>query len=287
LRLGGGKQGKYEFDLFYDAIPHRIWDTTATPFAATARASSRCRRTGVDAGYTGGYDRPRRQPARRGRAVSTVTVRGRGPLLVRREREVRPRYRRDERDGTRTQLASFGSGLDRAAAPDRRRHRPARRDRALPGEELVRAGWVLRLDLRHQAAFLRWDNPFTAMVAGADVGQMAMAPDNQYHEIGLSAGWFGLPGNSTVTLSLASARARRTPASALHPQSVAGHRRAAGRQPRRRGGRDARRPDDHLAAHRPTAPARAVAYDERDNGTRQLAYTSIVHTDCSRCSTTA
>jgi hypothetical protein len=33
VRLGGGKQGKYEFDLFYDAIPHRIWDTTATPFA--------------------------------------------------------------------------------------------------------------------------------------------------------------------------------------------------------------------------------------------------------------
>jgi len=27
-----------------------------------------------------------------------------------------------------------------------------------------------------KAAFLRWDNPFTAMVAGADVGQMAMAP---------------------------------------------------------------------------------------------------------------
>src|SRR5512137_246363 len=32
VRLGGGKQGKYEFDLSYDAIPHRIWDTTATPF---------------------------------------------------------------------------------------------------------------------------------------------------------------------------------------------------------------------------------------------------------------
>ena len=34
IRLGGGKQGRYDFELFYDRIPHSIWDTTATPYRA-------------------------------------------------------------------------------------------------------------------------------------------------------------------------------------------------------------------------------------------------------------
>jgi MtrB/PioB family decaheme-associated outer membrane protein len=36
---------------------------------------------------------------------------------------------------------------------------------------------------------LAWDNPFTALASGADRGQLALVPDNDFHQLSLSAAW--------------------------------------------------------------------------------------------------
>lgn len=280
VRLGGGQQGRYEFDLFYDAIPHRIWDTTATPFRGNGSTGLTLPSNWVDAGYTGGmsaldaslrdvdvgFDRERYGAAGRFWFADNV--------------KFTLDYRRDVRDGTRTQLASFGSASTELLRPvDDATDRLDANVRYQAKHWYVQAGYSASI-YDTKAAFLRWDNPFTAMVTGADVGRMAMAPDNQYHEFGLSAGWFGLPGNSTVTVSLAAGKGTQDTGFLPYTSNP---RLVTDALPARNldGQMDVTRADFTVTS-RPTDRLRlrgSVAYDERDNGTKQLAWTSIVHTD--------
>lgn len=280
VRLGAGKQGRYEFDLFYDAIPHRIWDTTATPFRGNGSSELTLPSGWVDAGYTGGmsalsaslrdadvgFDRDRYGAA--------------GRIWFADRLKFDLDYRRDERDGTRTQLASFGSVSTELLRPiDDATDRLDATLRYQGKRWYVQAGYSASI-YDTKAAYLRWDNPFTAMVPGADVGQMAMAPDNQYHEFGLAAGWFGLPGDTTVTLSLASGTGSQDTgflpytSNALLLTDALPARNLDGQMDVTRADLTVTaRPGERLLLRG------SVAYDERDNGTRQLAYTSIVHTD--------
>jgi MtrB/PioB family decaheme-associated outer membrane protein len=280
VRLGGGKQGKYEFDLFYDAIPHRIWDTTATPYSGNGSSELTLPSGWVDAGYTGGmtalnsslrdvdvgFDRDRYGAA--------------GRFWFSENLKFDLDYRRDERDGTRTQLASFGSASTELLRPiDDATDRLDATVRYQAKNWYLQAGYSGSI-YDTKAAYLRWDNPFTAMVAGANVGQMAMAPDNQYHEFGLSAGWFGLPGHSTVTLSLASGTGSQDTGFLPYTSNLL---LATDALPASNldGQMDVTRADLTITS-RPIDRLRvrgSVAYDERDNTTKQLAYTSIVHTD--------
>lgn len=279
-RLAGGKQGQYEFELFYDAIPHRIWDTTATPFGGNGSGNLTLPSGWVDAGYTDGmtaldsslrnvdvgFDRDRYGAAGSYR-FSDNLVFGLD-------------YRRDQRDGTRAQLASFGSASTQLLRPvDDATDRLDATVRYQGKNWYMQAGYFGSI-YDTQAASLRWDNPFTAMVPGANVGQMAMAPDNQYHEFAVTAGWFGLPGHATVALSLASGKGTQDTGFlpyTSNPQLVTDALPARNLD----GEMSVTRADLTVTA-RPMDKLRlrgSVAYDERDNDTKQRTWTSIVHTD--------
>jgi MtrB/PioB family decaheme-associated outer membrane protein len=279
-RLSGGRQGRYEFELFYDAIPHRIWDTTATPYAGNGSSELTLPSGWVDAGSTGGmtaldsslrdvdvgYDRDRYGAA--------------GRYWFGENLKFDLGYRRDEREGTRTQLASFGSVSTELPRPiDDATDRLDATVRYQGKRWYVQAGYSGSI-YDTKAADLRWDNAFTAMVPGADVGQMALTPDNQYHEFGLAAGWFGLPGHTTLALSLASGKGTQDTGFlpyTSNPQLVTDALPAGNLD----GQVDVTRADFTITA-RPIDRLRlrgAVAYDERDNDTQRRAYTSIVHTD--------
>ena len=189
-------------------------------------------------------------------------------------------YRRDERDGTRTQLGSFGSVSTQMLRPvDDATDRLDATARYQGKRWFVQAGYSGSI-YDTKAAYLRWDNPFNAMAAGGDVGQMALPPDNQYHEFALSAGWFGLPWNSTIALSLASGKGSQDIGYlpyTINPQLVTDPLPASNLD----GEMSVTRADVTLTS-KPIDRLRlrgSVTYDERDNDTKQLAYTSIVHTD--------
>ncbi|MCM2312745.1 MAG: MtrB/PioB family decaheme-associated outer membrane protein [Steroidobacteraceae bacterium] len=279
-RLAGGKQGQYEFEVSYDAIPHRIWDTTATPFSGNGSGNLTLPSGWVDAGYTGGmttldsslrnvdvgFDRDRYGAA--------------GKFWFSENLKFDLDYRRDQRDGTRTQLASFGSASTQLLRPvDDATDRIDATLRYQGKNWYLQAGYFGSI-YDTQAASLRWDNPFTAMVPGANVGQMALMPDNQYHEFAVTAGWFGLPGHTTVALSLASGEGTQDTGYlpyTSNPQL------ATDALPARNldGQMSVTRADITLTS-RPMEKLRlrgSVAYDERDNDTKQRTWTSIVHTD--------
>jgi MtrB/PioB family decaheme-associated outer membrane protein len=279
-RVEGGKQGRYEFELFYDAIPHTIWDTTSTAYRGVDGSVLSLPDDWVRAGSTSGmtalagdlrsvdigFDRDRYG------AAGTVWFGGNLQFTL--------DYRRDVRDGTRTQFGAFGSTSTELIKPiDDATDRLDAKLRWQGAHWYLEAGYSGSI-YDTKAAYLRWDNPFTAMVAGGDVGQMALAPDNDYHEFALAAGWYGLPGNTTISVSAASGKGSQDigflpyttnpylATDALPFSSLDGDVTVT-------------RADLTISAH-PIDRLRlrgAVTYDERDNKSRQGTFSSIVYTD--------
>jgi MtrB/PioB family decaheme-associated outer membrane protein len=280
VRLGGGKQGHYEFELFYDAIPHSLWDTTATPFSGNGSSHLTLPAGWVDAGSPAGmtaldaslhdvdvgFDRDRY-----GAAGSYWFG---GNLLLDVD------YRRDERSGTRTAYGSFGSVSTQLLQPvDDATDRLSASLRYQGRNWFAQAGFAASI-YDTKAAYLHWDNPFVPMLPGANEGQMALAPDNTYNELSASAGWFGLPGRTTVTLSLATGKGEQDTGFlpyTVNPQLVTDALPANDLN----GEVSVTRADLTLTSQ-PINRLRlrgVVAYDERDNDTKRLVYTSVVHTD--------
>jgi MtrB/PioB family decaheme-associated outer membrane protein len=280
VRVDGGKQGRYEFGLFYDRIPHSIWDTTATPYSGVGSRNLTLPSNWVDGGTTGGmtqldsslrnvdvgYDRDR------------YGADGRFWFLDNFSFDLD--YRRDERSGTRPQLASFGSVTTQLVAPV-----DDTTDRVDATVRYQGKGWFVQAGYYGsfydtKAAYLRWDNPFKAMTPGGTAGQMALAPDNSYNEFGASAGWYGLPFNSTVTLSFATGKGEQD--TGFLPYTVNTQ---LATDPLPAANLDASVDTlryDLTLTSQPIQRLRlrgTVAYDERDNDTRQLTFTSPVHTD--------
>ena len=280
VRLEGGKQGRYDFELFYDRIPHTIWDTTATPYRGNGGQELTLPSGWVDAGSTAGMT----ALAGSLKSVDVGLDRDRygaaGRFWFSDRLQVGLDYRRDERDGTRTQLGSFGSVSTEMLRPvDDATDRLDATVRYEGAKWFAQAGYSGSI-YDTKAASLRWDNPFNAMVPGADVGQMALAPDNQYHEFGASAGWFGLPWNTTVALSFASGKG--TQDTGFLPYTINPDVATDPLPARNLDGEVSVTRADLTLSSRPFERLRlrgALAWDERDNETRERAWTSIVHTD--------
>ena len=276
----GGKQGAYEFGLSYDRVPHRISDTGETIYrgvgsddltlpAGWVPAGSTSGMTALDASLHQvdvGYDRDRYALFGRffaGDAWSFGLD-----------------YRRDERSGTRGRFASFGSVTSETLRPV-----DDSTDRLNATVRYQGARWFAQFGYYGSiydtgVATYRFDNPFTPFVAGGDVGQSALEPDNSYSELAVSLGWHGLPGNSAVTLSAAMGQGTQDSGFAaytINPSLTVGALPFANLD----GDVSVARADLAVSS-RPLDRLRlrgALSWDERDNDSRQGAFTSIVHTD--------
>jgi len=278
--IEGGHQGRFDFELFYDRVPHTIWDTTSTPYVDAGSTGQTLPAGWVDAGTTGGMTalpsslRPADVGFDRDRYVAA------GGFWFTEALSLRVDYRRDQRDGTRTQLGSFGSVATELLRPvDDATDRLDATLRYQGKRWFAEAGFS-GSDYQNDADRLRWDNPFNAMAPGGDAGQMALAPDNQYYEFSVSAGLFALPWNTTVAASFASGEGRQD--ATYLPYTINTQ---IATDPLPAGNLDGKvavtRADLTLSSQ-PIDRLRlrgTVAWDERDNETTQLAYTSLVHTD--------
>jgi len=279
-RIEGGKQGSYEFGLFYDRIPHTIFDTTETVFGGVGSSALTLPAGWVTAGSTGGMT----ALATSLRPVDVGLDRDRygasGAFWWGKDLKFSLDYRRDERDGIRTQMGAIGSVSTQLLKPV-----DDATDRLDATVRYETARWYAQFGYSGsiydtKAAYLRWQNPFNAMVPGAEDGQMALAPDNDYHELSLSAGLRGLPGNTAVAFSAASGKGSQDigflpytvnpliATDALPLASLDGEMSVM-----RADLTVTSRPIDRLRLRG------AVAYDERDNDSPQAAFTSVIHTD--------
>jgi MtrB/PioB family decaheme-associated outer membrane protein len=280
IDITGGRQGSYEFGLHYDRVPVPIWDTTQTPFRNVGSSNLTLPADWVFGGSTSGmtsldedlrnvdvgYDRDR------------YGVDGKyywGPNVV-----MALDYKRDERDGFRSQFATIGSTSTQLLTP-----LDDSTDRIDAAVRYQAERWFAELAYsgsfyNTKAASLKWTNPFGLALPGTEEGRMALAPDNDYNEIALTAGWHGLPGNTTIALSAATGKGTQetsflpytiNPTIVTQPLPISNL----------HGDVDVTRADLTVTS-RPWSSLRlrgSVTYDERDNNSKQAAFDSIVYAD--------
>jgi MtrB/PioB family decaheme-associated outer membrane protein len=278
--IEGGKQGQYDFSLFYDRIPHRISDTGETIFSGIGSddlslpdgwvtAGSTSGMTALDSSLRGvdvGYDRDRYGAS--------------GRYFLGDKWTFGLDYKRDERSGTRPRYGSFGSVSSEMLRPiDDTTDRISADVRYQGKHWFAQLGYYASI-YDTKAAGFRFDNPFNAFVAGGEQGRMALEPDNLYSEFAASFGWYGLPWNTAVTLSAAMGEGSQdtgfypytiNPNIALDPLPFSDL-----------DGDVSVTRADLTVSSRPLQRLRLrgfASYDERDNDSRQGTFTSIVHTD--------
>jgi MtrB/PioB family decaheme-associated outer membrane protein len=280
MEIEGGKQGSYDVSLWYDRVPHSIWDTTQTPYHGLGSrdltlpddwvyAPSTTGMTSLDGDLRHvdvGYDRDRY-------GVAGRYFWGQNVILS-------VDFRRDQRDGYRSQFGSFGSTSTQLLAPVN-----DSTDRVTAAIRYQADKWFVEVGYNgsfynNDAPSWRWQNPFTPMVPGAEVGQMAGAPGNDYNEIALTAGMHGLPGNTTVAFTAATGKGTQDQSFipyTINPDIVT----TALPMSNLDGDVDVTRLDLTLTS-RPIDKLRlrgSLTYDERDNNSKQAAFDSVVYTD--------
>jgi len=279
-RIEGGKQGSYEFGLFYDRIPHTIFDTTETVFGGVGSSNLALPSGWVPAGNTAGLTglASSLQPVDVG--LDRDRYGASGAFWWGRNLKFSLDYRRDERDGIRTQMGAIGSVSAQLLRPV-----DDATDRLDATVRYEGARWYAQVGYSGsiydtKAAYLRWQNPFNPMVPGAEDGQMALAPDNDYHELSLSAGVHGLPGSTAVMFSAASGRGSQD--TGFLPYTVNPLIATDALPLASLDGEMSVMRADLTVTSRPIDRLRlrgAVAYDERDNDSPQASFTSVIHTD--------
>ena len=132
----------------------------------------------------------------------------------------------------------------------------------------------------NNASSFDWTTRSHRIVPGGDEGRMALAPDNGYNELALSAGMHGLPGNTTVAISAAAGKGTQdakflpytiNPDITTQPLPMSNL----------DGYVDVTRADLTVTS-RPWSSLRlrgSVTYDESKDDSKQAAFDSIVYTD--------
>ena len=189
VAIGGGRQGHYELFLDYDELPHFISDSAATPFGGvgsnTLSLPSGWFRSGTTAGMSA------LAAGLRGVGLETQRKRlGLGARLFQGPRwEYKLNFRREDREGARRAGGAFFFSSAQLVRPidyetDEVDASIAYNSRKLQ-VQLAYYGSIFR----NADESLTWDNPFTPLVAGANRGQLASPPDNQFHQAMVSVGY--------------------------------------------------------------------------------------------------
>jgi MtrB/PioB family decaheme-associated outer membrane protein len=184
----GGRQGKYSLFLNYDEIPHVLSDSAKSPFIGNGRASLTLP-AGFPAATTGLMPlvstlQPADLESKRedlGVGASFTPVRA---------WEFAANFRHQTRDGTKRATGAFFVNASQLVAPV---------DYETDQMDVSTSYTTARLQarvayygsiFRDSNASLTWQNPFAVPAfPDAVAGQLALPPDNEFHQISASAGY--------------------------------------------------------------------------------------------------
>jgi MtrB/PioB family decaheme-associated outer membrane protein len=273
LSATAGQEGLYSLRLGYAEIPHRLTDTARTPFLGTGgavltlppgfpaadTASMPLATTlhDIDLGF------------KRKRTDAGATLVGPGDW------QFRVDAHRDVRDGLQRAAGSFFSTTSQLPAPVDQVTDRIEASAAYTGRRLQASLAWHSSTFRNGPDALTWQNPFTPVVPGATQGQIALAPDNEFHQVSATVGYDLSP---TVRASGEIAMGRMTQdqallAATLNPNLVVAPLPAASLH----GRADTRDASLRLSAA-PLERLRlvaSVARHERDNKTPSLAWPTV------------
>jgi len=189
LGIEGGTQGKYKLFLRYDEIPHYISDTAVTPYLGTGSNTLTLPPGWVRAPTTAGMTDLNSSL----RQVDLKTKRQRvdvGMAFTPKSKwEYKLKYRHEVKDG---QIATAGSFFFDAA----QLIKPVDYTTDQVDASVYYNSKKWQTSLAYYGSFfknnndsLTWENAYTSTFFGADAGQLALAPDNQFNQFVLTGGY--------------------------------------------------------------------------------------------------
>lgn len=187
LSLEGGRQGRYVYRFAYDNLPHFIDGATRTPFIGTDNL--RLPADWVSAGSTSGMSG---LPAALRdvdlfRKRETVAL-GFG-FIQSSAWEYTADYQRQVRSGVDSIGGSFLNIATLLPMPVDYVTDQVDLGVAFSADKLQVKIAYYGSFFKNEHDTLTWENPFTALVPGADTGQLALAPDNDFHQVSVSTAW--------------------------------------------------------------------------------------------------
>jgi len=196
LFVKGGKQGLYELRGAYQALPRRIFDTTATPYRSTNFDTLNLPATWVRAPSTAGMSDLANSLAPIDIGWDWDIWKLGFDITPGQRWQFSTDYTRRERSGVNRSAGSFFFAAAEFLTPVEYSTDDLEMAVSYNAERwqttLTYYGSVFKNDNSN----LSWDNPYTSTV-GADTGQLALPPDNESHQLSL-AGSMLLPARTTL-----------------------------------------------------------------------------------------
>jgi len=184
IDVEGGKQGSYKLRLKYDETPHRIYDGALTPFAGSG---------GATLTLPAGFPAATTAAMPLGNTVDLWTQRkqtGVGASWTPvRDWEYAANYRHETREGRIRTAGAFFTTAAQLIEPVDTVTDQVDASASYTGGKLQAKLAYYGSSFRNSNDALNWQNPFTPVVAGATAGQLALPPDNQFHQVLASAGY--------------------------------------------------------------------------------------------------
>ena len=193
MYVRGGLQGHYDVFLTYDELPHLISDSAETPFRGIGTDTLSLPPGWVTSGTTAGMSAL--AAGLRGVELETQRKRlGLGGRLLQGPRwgphwEYEISFHREDRDGARRTSGAFFTNAAQLILP-------VDYETDEVDASITYTSRKLQVQFAYYGSFfsnadeaLTWENPFTPLVAGADSGQLALPPDNQFHQGMVSIGY--------------------------------------------------------------------------------------------------
>lgn len=189
LRAETGKQGKYKLFLDYDELPHFISDSASTPLLGTGGNSLTLPPGWVRAGTTSGMTALNANL----HDVDLETKRKRvsvgASLISDSNWQYNVKVRHETKEGTMRIGGPFYFGSTQLVMPV-----DYVTDQVDVSASYATEKWQARFSyygsmFRNGNDALTWQNPFTALATGADTGQLAAPPDNQFHQLSVTAAY--------------------------------------------------------------------------------------------------
>lgn len=203
IAVEGGKQGSYKLLANYDEIPHLISDTAQTPFLGTGGASLT---------LPAGFGAPTTATMPLGTTLHGVdigTERKRvgvgGLWMPARDWQYSLGVRHETKEGTQRIAGAFFVNTAQLVQPVD--YVTDQLDAAVSytGEKLQAKFAYYGSLFRNGNSSLTWQNPYTLLAGSPTAGQLALAPDNQFHQL-VASGGYQLTDRTRVVADLAVGR---------------------------------------------------------------------------------
>jgi len=189
LAVEGGKQGRYKITLKYDELPHYISDSVATPFLGAGTGSLTLPGTWVRAGTTAGMTdlanslHPENLEASRKRVGIGVS------WLTEKSWEYAVNVRHETKEGTQRTAGSFFFSTAQLVLPVDTVTNQIDASASYTGKTFQARLAYYGSMFSNNLTALNWQNPYSTGPTGPDAGQLALPPDNQFHQFLVALGY--------------------------------------------------------------------------------------------------